>query len=205
MLLPLTISLAALASPHGETAPPPALDAWLSEAALPPAPLQGIREKRTFDGWISLGTAIQSLDITVPQGDEPDESDFLGGDLGFYAWRGEFGLGLELGAWFSSWDASLDTLGTTTDKVDVSRFLLGARFADRGVSENLLPFIRAGVVFREDDGKILSDDGTGWYGGAGFDWNILGGLALTPQVIYMDSGSFDAKEFLGTVQLTLQL
>ena len=201
---PMLLILALAAPLHGESSAPPALDALLAAAAAPVQPVQGIRERRTFDYWVSLGTAIQSLDIVTPLAEEPDESGFFGGDLGFYRWRGDFGLGMELGAWFSSWDAPLDSLGTTSDSVDVSRFMLGARLADRGFSENFLTFLRAGIAFREDGGEILSDDGLGWYAGAGFDWSILGGLAITPQVLYMDTESFDAEEFLGTVQLTLQ-
>jgi hypothetical protein len=141
---------------------------------------------------------------------DPDDDPGLGGEFGLYGWQGEMGLGLEFGLIHSTYDAvGSDQLNNPSEQVDVYRGTIGVRLADRGSGDRFLPWLRAGFLYRFDDsdgedslGRSLGDDGPGFYIGGGFDFVLLGGLALSPQVVYQQSTSLDSEEWLGTVSLT---
>lgn len=200
------------APPSSPTAPPPSLTATLAAAAAPrPAPPQaGYDFGLAPTGWVSFGVSFYSTEIDVETDGDPDDDTGIGAEIGLYGWQGEMGLGLEVGLNHSTYEAVADDqLNNPTEEVDVWRGTLGVRLADRGSGDRFLPWLRAGFLYRFDDssgkdslGRSLADDGPGFYIGGGFDFVLLGGLALSPQVVYQKSRSVDSEEWIGTVSLT---
>jgi hypothetical protein len=78
-------------------------------------------------------------------------------------------------------------LGTQGDTVTVFRGRFGLRAAWWGDEDDdpwVFPYVRAGAVYRKDDGRFISDDGVGWYGGAGIDVRIAENWWIGPFVTY---------------------
>jgi len=217
MLTPLIASLVAAAGSLGvtpsEPASIPSLTADLAAAAAAPSPRlpqQDYDYGIAPNGWISVGAAFFSSDISTETDGAPDSNSGLSADLGLYGWQGEMGLGLEAGLIYNTYDAiGSDQLSSPTEQVDVWRTTIGVRLADRGSGDRFLPWLRAGFLYRFDDsagedslGNSLSDSGAGFYIGGGFDFLLLGGFALTPQLLYEQSRSVDAKEWIASIALS---
>ena len=205
MLTPILASfLAAGALGHGPSEPAsfPSLSAELATASAPaPRPQQ---EDYLYGlapaGWASFNVAFFSTEIDQDTVGDPDDDTGLGGELGIYGWQGEMGLGLEIGLIHSTYEAQIDALAS--EDVDVWRGTLGVRLADRGSGERFLPWLRAGFLYRFDDGDSFQDDGPGFYIGGGFDFVLIGGLALSPQLVYQKSRSVDSEEWIGILSAT---
>jgi hypothetical protein len=200
----LALLTAVLPSPSGGDSADPALPLPLTALLSTPAPLPFQADydlPRGPIGWISFGVSWVTSEIEAPTVVEPEEDGTpLGIEIGTYSWHGEMGIGLELGWIQSSYDAQVTSIDV--EEVDVARAMLGVRLADRGTSRLFTPWARLGGVYRMDDGDTISDDGFGFYLGAGLDWNLFGGLALTPSLTFMDSQSFKATDWLVTLALT---
>jgi hypothetical protein len=189
----------------------PSLAEALASAAPPPlAPPQDYNYGLAPRGWVSVGISFVSSEIDQDTVDDPDDERPLGADVGLYGWQGEVGMGLELGAMHSTYEAvGGDSLSDPSEEIDVWRLMLGVRIADRGSGDRLLPWARGGFLYRIDDGEgvdpqgaSLADDGPGFYVGAGFDLVLIAGFAFTPQVMYQKSKSFDSEEWIGTLSLS---
>jgi hypothetical protein len=186
----------------------------LTEALTEPAP--SLPPPQDYDygfapvGWISLGISFLSSDVSQDTVTDPDEDQPLGADIGLYGWQGEVGMGLEAGVMHSTYEAvGADSLSDPAEDVDVWRLMAGVRVADRGSGDRILPWLRGGFLYRFDDGSgvgpqgnSLSDDGPGFYLGAGFDLRLVAGLAFTPSIMYQKSKSFDSEEWIGTLSLS---
>lgn len=194
-----------LASGAGGLAPALAEPFATPPAALAPplARQQDPAQTRAPVGWIALGIAAGSLEIDEPGLGDPDDGSLYGGDIGFYRWRGEMGLAVEAGFYASSFETRIDAL--TVDEVDTRRYMLGVRAADRGISSHYVPWLRAGFLYRTDEGEVVDDDGAGFYVGGGLDWGLTERLSLTPQFMFMDSSSLDSQEWVGGLALTFYL
>lgn len=207
--MPNAALLSLLAAFGGSTGDPAAsrplsLTEMLAPApAVAPAP-QGVAYDRAQPiGWISGGIWFTSSEQSLPASGEPDEDEPLGLELGFFTWKNnEMGLGVELAAIHSEY--KLDVTSIDTETVDVWRGMLGLRLVDAGISQRFAPFARAGLLWRSDSGDILDDTGFGYYLGAGMDWYLAGGLALTPSLLYQDSNSYNTTEWLFGIALTFQ-
>jgi hypothetical protein len=213
MSLPLLLSLALAGSPlHAPAAPAdslPSLTEALAAPALRPPP-QDYDYGLAPRGWVSFGISFLSSEIDQETDGDPDDKNPIGGDVGMYGWQGEVGMGIEFGAMHSTYDAiAEDSLFNPSETIDVWRLMLGLRVADRGSGDRFLPWLRGGFLYRIDDGDgvdpqgaSLSDDGPGFYIGGGFDFVLIAGLALSPQVMYQKSKSFDSEEWIGTLSLS---
>lgn len=73
-------------------------------------------------------------------------------------------------------------LGQTTDKVTVYRARLGLRASWSAEEDEpyLVPYARAGAVFRSDRGEVLRDRGFGWYVVVGVDYRLSDVWSLGP-------------------------
>jgi len=189
----------------------PSLSEALAEpAAMLPPPQQDFDYGFAPGGWISFGISFVAADINQDTVGSPDEDRPLGADIGLYGWQGEVGMGLEAGVMHSTYQAvGSDSLSNPSEDVDVWRLMAGVRVADRGSGDHILPWLRGGVLYRIDDGSgvgpqgnSLSDNGFGFYLGAGFDLKIVAGLCFTPSVMYQKSSSFDSEEWIGTLALS---
>jgi len=164
---------------------------------LPPlslAPAQGTVIEQGPRGFVSLGAHYVDGDFATPQGEDPDAGEGFGLDAGLYTWNGELGLALEAGILKSEQEAEASSLAN--EDVETTRFLLGVRVADRGTESAFLTYLRAGFLMRKDEGDTIDDDGTGWYFGGGFDWTFAGAFNVGPQLLYTDSSSLDAAEWI---------
>lgn len=201
----LLSALALLAGPAGESSQPRPLSLTALLATAPtPQPPQGV----SYDpdpplGWVSAGIYFTSSELELPASGSPDEDEPLGIEFGFYTWKNnEMGIGLEFAAIHSEY--KIDVTSIDTETVDVWRGMVGLRLVDAGINRLFSPFARAGMVWRSDTGTILDDSGIGYYLGAGLDWHLAGPLAITPSLLYQDSNSYDAREWLFGLSLTLQ-
>lgn len=197
--------LALLGGPAGEPAAGRPLSLSAVLASAPAAlPLQGVSYDREPPlGWVSAGIFFTSSEQELPATGSADEDEPLGVEFGFYTWKNnEMGVGVEFGLIRSEY--TVDVTSIDTESVDVLRGMLGLRLADAGISPLFTPFARAGMLWREDSGTILGDSGFGYYLGAGLDWHLVGGLAVTPTLTYQDSNSYDTTEWLFGLSLTLQ-
>jgi len=200
--------LALLGAPVGGSAAAQPLSLTESLGTAPsfqPAPPQGVSYDREPPlGWVSAGIYFTSSELELPPpAGSPDEDEPLGVEFGFYTWRNnEMGVGIEFAAIHSEYE--VDATSIDHETVDVWRGMIGLRLADAGISTMFTPFARAGAVWREDSGTILDDSGMGYYLGAGLDWHLAGSLAVTPALLYQDSNSYDAREWLFGLSLTLQ-
>ena len=170
-------------------------------AALPAPRPQGVVYDAGSRGFISV-SAFYLLDGEPELEESPDIEDWaMGVDAGIFAWDEEMGVALEAGVLLSSYEAREN--GVAVADVDVARYMLGVRVADRA-SEMYRPFLRAGGLFRTDDGGgEFDDDGFGWYAGLGFDWRVSSFLSLSPSAIYTSSSSFDTREWFAGISVTV--
>ena len=193
--LPVT-SVATLPAPVVES---PSLAAALAAAQNP--------ERRTGFEWgprftLSVGVHAVTGYYDTYSGEDPDEDLAYSLDACIYNWDGEKGLGLEFGLMYSSYSATTGAL-SGDEEVDTYRVSAGVRFADRGSDNPIyIPYVRAGLMFRKDDGNLSSDDGFGWYAGGGIDFRIGNRFAITPTVLFTDSASMSAQDWVYGVQAT---
>jgi hypothetical protein len=188
----------------------PSLVDALAEPAMPLPPPQDFDYGFAPVAWVSVGISFLSSEVDLDTVTDPDEDQPLGLDVGLYGWQGEVGMGLEAGVMHSTYEAAgSDSLSNPAEDVDVWRLMAGVRVADRGSGDRILPWLRGGFLYRIDDGSgvgpqgnSLSDDGAGFYLGAGFDLRLVAGLAFTPSIMYQKSNSFDSEEWIGTLSLS---
>jgi hypothetical protein len=204
MLEPLTLLVLAVAMDPGGLAAAGALPDLAHElcaaeptSAAPLAPPQGTMEARPPRGFVAVGAHYIDGEVDSPLGEDPDENAAFSIDLGLYTWNESLGLALEAGYLASSYEIEVSSLAS--DDVDVKRYLLGLRFADNEPDSYFLYHLRGGYLFREDEGDLLEDDGSGWYLGGGIEWKVGRGFSLGPQLLYTDSGSLDANEWIAGV------
>jgi Outer membrane protein beta-barrel domain len=132
--------------------------------------------------WVGGGgyAAVETGDLDATLGTEG--GGFLGGGMHLVR-LGPVLLGLEAegGVGRVSADLSPDR-----DDVTVWRARLGARATwwRPGDAPRLVPYLRAGGVYRADRGDLIDDDGLGWYAGAGLDVRLGEHWSLGPFVIY---------------------
>ena len=206
MLQPLLVSILATGLfgpwPEPEPALPSSIAAGLALTA--PPPLQDYEYGLSPEGWVSFGISFTSTtNLDVDTVNDPDDKNPIGGEFGLYSWQGDLGLGLEAGLMHSTYEAvGEDVLIEPSEEVDVWRGTVGLRVADRGSGDRFLPWLRAGFLYRFDQGTNISDDGPGFYIGGGFDFALIGGLALSPQLVYQQSKSFDSETWIGTLSLS---
>lgn len=127
-------------------------------------------------GFAGLETG--DLDDTL----DTEGSGFLGG--GVYLLRlGALRVGLE--AEGSGGRVAAD-LGPAHDTVTVWRGRAGLRAAWWPAEDapRLVPYLRAGGVYRADRGDLIEDDGFGWYAGLGLDVRLGAHWAVGPFVTY---------------------
>ena len=164
-------------------------------AWLPPA--QGMLNRRPPRGFIAIGGHVVEGEADSPLGEDPDSDAAFSLDLGLYTWNESLGLALEVGYLASSYELEISSLAT--DDVDARRYLIGLRFADDEPDSLFLYHLRGGFLFREDEGDLVEDDGSGWYLGGGIEWKLGGGFSIGPQLLYTDSGSLDSTEWIAGV------
>jgi len=202
------------------------LEHFVADAALPesvfltaapapttaaPAPLApqigGSRRSSIYtwqpEYWISVGGYWVDGRYDTPNDFEFDENTTLDLNFGLYNWRGEMGLGLEGGLMFGGYDIEGDSVGNGADSVDVWRGMLGIRVADRGPEDAIwIPFARAGLMYRRDEGDTVRDDGIGWYAGLGVDFRITEFLAVGVSGMFNEAQSRNSQEWLFGLQAT---
>jgi hypothetical protein len=96
-------------------------------------------------------------------------------------------------------------LGTVSDDVTVWRGRVGVRLVwwEEDEEPLLVPYVRGGAVYRSDSGHLVSDDGIGWYVGAGLDVRLSDSWSLGPFVAYERvSLSVDTETFVVGLALT---
>jgi hypothetical protein len=153
--------------------------------------------------WLSVGGYFVDGRYDTPQDFGFDEDTAFALDLGMYNWRGEMGIGLEGGLIVGGYEIDGDLFGAGSEKVDVWRGLIGVRVADRGANDSsFIPYVRGGFMYRRDDGGSVKDDGIGWYAGGGFDWRLGPQFAIGPSVLFNESTSRNAQEWLFGLLLT---
>lgn len=153
--------------------------------------------------WISVGGYWVDGRYDTPNDFDYDENTTLDLNFGLYNWRGEMGLGLEGGLMFGSYDIEGDSVGAGADSVDVWRGMLGIRVADRGPEDAIwIPFARAGLMYRRDEGDTVRDDGIGWYAGLGVDFRITQYLAVGLSGMFNEAQSRNSQEWLFGLQAT---
>lgn len=165
---------------------------------------QGSRTSWAPKYWLSVGGHYVSGSYDTPNDFAYDENTAFSLDLGIYNWRGEMGIGLEAGMMLNDYELEGDAVGSGAETVDVWRGMVGLRIADRGPDDgSFIPYVRAGFMYRRDDGDTVKDDGIGWYAALGFDWRFGSSLAIGPSVMYTEASSQNAREWLGGLLLTL--
>src|SRR5262249_57490537 len=78
-------------------------------------------------------------------------------------------------------------LGLVRDRdVTIWRGRVGARaiWWEEDAEPLLIPYVRGGAVYRYDTGKLVEDDGIGWYVGIGLDVRLSEHWSLGPFVTY---------------------
>ncbi len=77
-------------------------------------------------------------------------------------------------------------LGTATNGIAVWRGRLGLRATwwPEDTEPRLVPYLRAGGVYRADRGDLIEDDGVGWYVGVGLDLRLAPRWSVGPFVTY---------------------
>jgi hypothetical protein len=201
---------ASTASAHSWFAPAESAELESAFAAGPaPAPQfasspnRGVGPTWEPKSWLSVGGYFVDGRYDTPQDFGFDEDTAFAVDLGMYNWRGEMGIGLEAGLIYGGYEIDGDLFGAGSQQVDVWRGLLGIRVADRGPNDSrFVPYVRGGVMYRRDDGGSVKDDGIGWYAGGGFDWRLGPQLAIGPSVLFNESSSRNAQEWLFGLVLT---
>jgi hypothetical protein len=197
--LPQPLPLPSVATIPAPLVDSPSLASVLSAAQAP--------ERRDGFEWgprftLAVGVHAVTGYYDTYSGDDPDEDLAWSLDACIYNWDGEKGLGLEFGLMQSSYTASAGVL-SSDESVDTYRVSAGVRFADRGSDNPIyIPFVRAGGMYRKDDGNVSSDDGFGWYIGGGIDFRIGTRFAITPSVLFTDTSSMSAQDWVYGVLAT---
>lgn len=96
-------------------------------------------------------------------------------------------------------------LGTVSDGVTVWRGRVGVRLTWWGEDDDpwLVPYVRAGAVYRADRGRLIEDEGFGWYAGVGLDVRLTEHWSVGPFVTYEAvSLSIDSETVLVGLALT---
>lgn len=169
--------------------------------ASPPQDRRGIERSWGPDYVIAVGVHWVDGDYDAPQDADSEEDPAYSLDFIAYNWSEERGIGLELGLMMSSYDVDVTAIDTET--VDTWRALLGVRLADRGPTDAIwIPYLRGGLMYRDDSGDVIDDDGFGWYVGGGIDFRIGSRFAITPQVLFSDTTSLNAQEWVAGVLLS---
>lgn len=183
------------AAPAPEVAPSAAFEPWNHFEPEFAAIAQGTLDAHAKPWYVSVGAQFIAGDYSanVLGGADFSENPGYSLDIGFVKWSEELGVALEGGIIKSDLDVDIGALNHET--VDTLRYLVGVRVFDRG-SESWLPYLRGGYMFRTDSGNQIDSDGSGWYVGGGFDWYIGSMLRVGPQLLYTQSDSLDAKEWL---------
>jgi opacity protein-like surface antigen len=154
---------------------------------------------------LALGIAAAAVTAATPADAQPDWWIALGGQAGVETGRlrdtlDTEGSGLVALGWHavrlgpvlfgpeaegSGGRVSAD-LGTVGDTVTVWRGRVGVRVVwwEEDEEPLLVPWVRAGGVYRTDSGKRIDDDGVGWYVGAGLDVRLSERWAVGPFVTY---------------------
>lgn len=176
--------------------------------AVAPA-LQPVYQSRTRRGgiigprrprfFISAGYhAVEGEHFYDDQGD--DEA--VSFDLGYMTWSGDMGFALEVGYMSSSFETDISVF--QSDDVDTARYLIGARFIDSPSDSRFAPYLRAGFMYREDEGDVIDDSGSGWYAGGGIDLKFGDtGFSIAPQALYSETDSLNTTEWLLGLTATL--
>ncbi len=167
------------------------------------SPNRGVGPTWEPNSWLSVGGYFVDGRYDTPQDFDFEEDTAFAVDLGMYNWRGEMGIGLEAGLIYGGYEIDGDLFGAGSQQVDVWRGLIGIRVADRGPNDSrFVPYVRGGFMYRRDDGGSVKDDGIGWYAGGGFDWRLGPQLAIGPSVLFNESSSRNAQEWLFGLLLT---
>jgi len=193
----LAIFLTALlsAAPGEPAAPEAPFPSLALELAAPwSAAPQGVRTPIRPRGFVAAGFHQVDEDVRSPTGDDPDSDPAYSVDLGVYTWNDSLGLALEGGFLGSRYE--IDTSSLSSEKVDVRRYLLGLRLVDDDPQSLFLYHLRGGLAYREDKGDVIDDSGTGWYVGGGVEWKLPAGFSVGPQVLYLDTDSRSATEWI---------
>jgi len=219
MMLESLLLLAASLSAGEEAtpAPPTPLDALAGTGADAgrPHPLQssGRRPRRERGGLVTpfqptwfVSTGVRWYDggYRTPTGADPSEDVGYAVDAGYFSWSGDLGAALEIGLSQATYD--VDTGSGGREEVDVMRILGGIRFVDRLEESPFETFLRAGAVYREDDGATVNDDGTGWYAGGGLDWILGSGeFLLGLDLMWMETSSVSSEDWVLGVHMTFRM
>jgi hypothetical protein len=169
--------------------------------AEPPQGQRGIERSWGPDYVFALGVHWVDGDYDAPQDADSEEDPAYSLDFVAYNWNEERGIGLELGLMMSTYDVDVTAIDTET--VDTWRVMAGVRLADRGPTDAIwIPYVRGGGMYRQDSGDVIDDDGFGWYLGGGIDFRFGSRFAITPQVLFSDTTSLNAQEWLAGVLLS---
>jgi len=152
--------------------------------------------------WVALGG-----EAAVETGALRDRVGTEGSGLVAAGWHllavGDFLIGPEIEGSAGRLSAHLGTVG---DDVTTLRGRAGLRVAWWGDEDDepwLVPYVRGGAVYRKDDGRLIGDDGAGWYVGAGVDVRLAEQWWLGPFVTYERVGlSIDTETVLVGLTLT---
>jgi hypothetical protein len=206
-ILAVWIAASPAAAPCSEPEPAPSGPApWAPEptglgspAPAPPtwSPPQGTLVQKPPRGFVAIGGHYVEGEVDSPLGEDPDSDTALSIDVGMFAWNESLGIALELGYLASSYE--IDVSSIASDDVDVARYLVGLRFADDEPQSLFLYHLRGGFLYREDEGDVLDDSGSGWYAGGGIEYKLPGGFSIGPQLLYTESSSLDATEWIAGI------
>ena len=97
------------------------------------------------------------------------------------------------------------SLGIVEDTVTVLRGRVGVRATwwEEHDEPTLVPHLRAGGVYRSDQGDLVKDDGVGWYVGVGLDYRLSENWSIGPFATYEEVGlSVGTKTWLFGLGLT---
>jgi hypothetical protein len=152
--------------------------------------------------WLSVGGqgAVETGDLRDRVGTE-------GSALVAAGWHlvslGDFLIGPEIEGSVGRLAAHLGTVG---DDVTTLRGRAGVRvlwWGDEYDEPWLVAYARGGAVYRKDDGRIIGEDGAGWYVGVGFDLRLAEQWWIGPFATYERVGfSIEAKTVLIGLTLT---
>jgi hypothetical protein len=138
--------------------------------------------------WVSIGPQV-GLETSDRLDDIVDEEPGAALAAGWHLFSlGPVHLGPEVEGSIGRLQADLGTQG---DTVTVLRGRLGVRAAWWGDEYDdpwLFPYLRAGAVYRKDDGKFVADEGVGWYAGVGVDVRLAENWWIGPFVTYERAG-----------------
>jgi hypothetical protein len=144
--------------------------------------------------WISAGGHGTVETGVLGEFLSPEAGAFAG--AGFHLWRfGPFLVGADAEA--SAGRASAD-IGPADDTINIYRGRAGVRTTwwIEHEEPRLVPYGRAGAVYRVDRGRGISDDGFGWYAGVGLDvrlsevWSFGPFLAYEVVSLSVETGTF---------------